>query len=134
RGQNQIQADFGNTENFENSGHNSVITWNKVLSGGKSFNELKVSYYDSKRPRHPNSTIPEIVIVDTGTIGQRFFLPIDGNQDKLTTLEDFEAKQPFAFIQGFGFNGLHYKDAALSAERSYQTGYGLYAQDKWQVS
>ena len=61
RGQNQIQADFGNTENFENSGHNSVLTWNKVLSGGKAFNELKVSYYDSKRPRQPNSTIPEIV-------------------------------------------------------------------------
>ena len=147
RGQNQIQADFGNTEKFENSGHNSVATWNKVLSGGKAFNELKVSYYDSKRPRQPNSTIPEIVIVDTGTIGQRFFLPIDGNQDKFTvqenfqyvfgkhdvkfgadinaystrnnlffgwsagsyqfaTLEDFEAKQPFAFIQGFGFNGI----------------------------
>ena len=175
RGQNQIQADFGNTENFENSGHNSVLTWNKVLSAGKAFNELKVSYYDSKRPRHPNSTLPEIVIVDTGVIGQRFFLPIDGNQEKLTaqenfqyafgkhdlkfgadinayatrndlffgwsagsyqfaTLEDFEAKQPFAFIQGFGFNGLHYKDAALNKERSRQTGYGFYAQDKWQVT
>ena len=175
RGQNQIQADFGNTERFENSGHNSVITWNKVLSGGKAFNELKLSYYDSKRPRQPNSTIPEIVIVDTGVIGQRFFLPIDGNQDKLTvqenfqyvfgkhdvkfgadinaystrnnlffgwsagsyqfaTLEDFQAKQPFAFIQGFWFNGIPYRDAALSEDRSYQTGYGFYAQDKWQVS
>jgi hypothetical protein len=175
RGQNQIQADFGNTENFENSGHNSVITWNKVLSGGKAFNELKVSYYDSKRPRQPNSTIPEIQIGDTGNFGQRFFLPIDGNQDKFTvqenfqyafgkhdvkfgadinaystrnnlffgwsagsylfgTLEDFEARQPFAFIQGFGFNGIPYQEAALSEDRSYQTGYGLYIQDKWQVS
>jgi len=175
RGQNQIQADFGNTENFENSGHNSVLTWNKVLASGKGFNELKVSYYDSKRPRQPNSTIPEIVILDTGTFGQRFFLPIDGNQDKLTvqenfqyqfgnhdlkfgadinaystrnnlffgwsagsyqfaTLEDFQAKRPFAFIQGFGFNGLPYQEAALSADRAYQTGYGFYAQDKWQVS
>ena len=175
RGQNQIQADFGNTENFENSGHNSVLTWNKVLAGGKGFNELKISYYDSKRPREPNSTIPEIVIADTGTFGQRFFLPIDGNQDKLTaqenfqyvfgnhdlkfgadvnaystrnnlffgwsagsylfgTLEDFRARQPFAFIQGFGFNGLPYQEASLSADRAYQTGYGVYAQDKWQVS
>lgn len=175
RGQNQIQADFGNTEKFENSGHNSVLTWNKVLAGGKGFNELKVSYYDSKRPRQPNSTIPEIVIADTGTFGQRFFLPIDGNQDKFTaqenfqyvfgnhdvkfgadvnaystrnslffgwsagsylfgTLEDFQARRPFAFIQGFGFNGLPYREASLSAERAYQTGYGLYAQDKWQVS
>ena len=50
------------------------------------------------------------------------------------TLEDFEARQPFAFIQGFGFNGIPYKEAALSAERSYQTGFGFYAQDKWQIS
>ena len=53
---------------------------------------------------------------------------------QFATLEDFEAKQPFAFIQGFGFNGLHYKDAALNKERSRQTGYGFYAQDKWQVT
>jgi hypothetical protein len=175
RGQNQIQADFGNTENFENKGHNSVLTWNKVLAGGRGFNELKVSYYDSDRPRHPNSTIPEINISDTGTFGQRFFLPIFGKQEKLTvqenfqyvfgkhdvkfgadinsystregaffgwsagsynfaTLEDFQAQRPFAFIQGFGFNGTPYLEAATDPNRAYQRGYGFYAQDKWQAS
>jgi hypothetical protein len=79
RGQNQIQADFGNTENFENSGWNGVLTWNKALASGKGSNEIKVAYYDNKRPRNPNSTIPEIVIADTGTFGRRFFLPITGN-------------------------------------------------------
>lgn len=175
RGQNQIQADFGNTEHFENSGWNAVLTWNKVLAEGRGSNELKVSYYDNKRPRDPNSTIPEINIGDTGTFGQRFFLPIQGQSDKFQvqenfqyafgnhdvkfgadvnmfalrnnlffgwsagsyffgTLEDFEAKQPFAFIQGFGLNGVPYADAAINADRNYQNGYGFYAQDKWQVS
>ncbi len=174
-GQNQIPTDFGNTENFENSGHNSVATWNKVLAGGKGFNELKVSYYDSKRPREPNADHPETQILDTGTIGPAFFLPILGKQDKLTvqenfqyvfgnhdvkfgadvnayatrqdaffgwskgqyrfaTLEAFEARQPFAYFQGFGFNGIPYAEAAIRNKRNWQTGYGLYAQDKWQVS
>jgi hypothetical protein len=175
RGQNQIQADFGNTENFTNSGHNSVLTWNKTLAGGKGFNELKVSYYDSDRPRLPNSTIPEINIGDTGTFGQRFFLPIFGKQEKLTlqenfqyvfgnhdvkfgadvnsysgrkgaffgwsagsynfaTLEDFKAGRPFAYIQGFGFNGQPYQEAATDPNRAFQRGYGFYAQDKWQAT
>ena len=90
RGQNQIQASFGNTEKFRNNGHNSVLTWNKVLAGGRGFNEFKVSYYDSDRPRDPNNTIPEIVISDTGTFGQRFFLPIFGKQDKLTVQDNFQ--------------------------------------------
>jgi hypothetical protein len=175
RGQNQIQADFGNTEHFENSGYNGVLTWNKLVANGRGANELKVSYYDNKRPREPNSTIPEIVIADTGTFGQRFFLPITGDDDKLQvqenfqyafgnhdvkfgadanlfairnnlfygwsagsylfgTLEDFEAKRPFAFIQGFGFNGQPFPEAAIAAGRSKQSGYGFYAQDKWRVN
>ena len=175
RGQNQIQADFGNTEHFENSGYNGVLTWNKVVAGGKGSNEVKVSYYDNKRPREPNSTIPEIVIADTGTFGQRFFLPITGDDDKFqvqenfqyafgnhdlkfgadvnlfairnnlfygwsagsyqfATLEDFQAKRPFAFIQGFGFNGQPYAEAAIAANRSKQSGYGFYPQDKWRAT
>ncbi len=175
RGQNQIQASFGNTENFENNGHNSVLTWNKVLAGGKGFNELKFSYYDSDRPRAPNSTIPQIEISDTGTFGQRFFLPIFGKQEKFTvlnnfqyvfgnhdvkfgvdynsystregaffgwsaghwlfgSLEDFQAKAPFAYIGGFGYNGVPYAEAAFDVGRAFQRGYGFYAQDKWQAS
>lgn len=174
RGQNQIQASFGNTEKFENSGHNTVATWNRVFDSGNKFNEMKVMYYDSTRPREPvNPDIPEINIGDTGNFGQRFFLPIDGDQEKITfqnnfqvafgnhdmkfgadinaystrnnlffgwsageyrfaTLEDFQAGQPFALIQGFGF-GAPYKEAALQAERQRQTGYGAYFQDTWQA-
>lgn len=173
RGQNQIQASFGNTERFENSGHNTVVTWNKVALGGRGSNELKFMYSDQKRPRDANSSIPEINISDTGTFGQRFFLPIQGDNEKITlqenfqyafgdhdlkfgadinaysirnnrffgwsagsyffgTLEDFEAGNPFAFIQGFGL-GQPYAEAALRPERVRQTAYGAYAQDKWQA-
>ncbi|MDH3402096.1 MAG: TonB-dependent receptor [Acidobacteriota bacterium] len=173
RGQNQIQASFGNTERFENSGTNTIFTWNKVSKSGRGANELKVMYSDQIRPREPNSNLPEINILDTGTFGQRFFLPIQGDNEKITfqenyqvafgdhdvkfgadinqysirnnrffgwsagsysffTLEDFQAGTPFGFIQGFGL-GEPYAEAAIRTERVYQTGYGLYVQDKWQV-
>jgi hypothetical protein len=90
RGQNQIQASFGNTEKFENSGHNTIATWNKVTGDGSGSNELKVMYSDQKRPREPNATIPEINILDTGTFGQRFFLPIQGDNEKITVQENFQ--------------------------------------------
>ena len=174
-GQNQVQVAFDNTENFENSGHNSVLTWNKVLAGGRGSNELKVSYYDNKRPRQANSNNVEINIGDTGEFGRRFFLPIDGQSDKFqvqenfqyafgnhdvkfgadvnmfalrnnlfygwnagnyqfATLEDFQARRPYAFIQGFGLNGVPYAEAAINKDRNYQNGYGFYAQDKWRVN
>jgi len=175
RGQNQIQAAFHNTESFENSGHNSVLTWNKVLAGGRGSSELKVSYYDQKRPRQAKSDLPEIFIADTGTFGREFFLPINGDSEKFqvqenfqyafgnhdvkfgadvnlfalrnnvfygwntghyefATLEDFQAKTPYGFIGGFGLNGLPYEEAGTNADRNYQSGYGFYAQDKWQVT
>jgi hypothetical protein len=173
RGQNQIQASFGNTEKFDNSGHNTIATWSKVTQGGRGSNEIKVMYSDQKRPREPNSNLPEINILDTGIFGQRFFLPIQGDNEKITfqenyqvafgdhdvkfgadinqysirnnrffgwsagsysffTLEDFQAGTPFGFIQGFGINE-PYAEAALRAERAYQTGTGIYVQDKWQA-
>ena len=173
RGQNQIQASFGNTESFENNGDNYITTWTAVTSGGRGSNELKVMYSDQTRPRNALSTLPEINISDTGTFGQRFFLPIQGNQEKITiqenfqyafgdhdlkfgadyngystrqnrffgwsagaynffTLEDFQAGQPFGFIQGFGL-GQDYAEAALETDRVRQTAYGAYAQDKWQA-
>jgi hypothetical protein len=90
RGQNQIQAAFGNTERFTNDGINTIATWTKVTSGGKGSNELKVMYSDQSRPREPNSTIPEINIGDTGIFGQRFFLPIQGDNEKITVQENFQ--------------------------------------------
>ena len=174
RGQNQIQASFGNQEAFENNGDNTIATWTSVAAGGRGANELKVMYSDQNRPREPiNAGVPEINILDTGTFGQRFFLPIQGSSEKITlqenfqyafgnhdlkfgadvnqfsirnnrffgwsagsyfffTLEDFEAGNSFGFIQGFGL-GQPYAEAALRAERAYQNGFGVYAQDKWQV-
>ena len=90
RGQNEIQASFGNTEQFENSGHNTIATWNRVGQSGRTFNEMKFMYSDSTRPRAPNSTIPEINIGDTGIFGQRFFLPIQGDQEKITFQDNFQ--------------------------------------------
>ncbi len=174
RGQNEIQASFGNTENFRNQGVNTVVTLNSVLSGSKT-NEMKVLYSYETRPRFANDALPEVQINDTGTFGGRFFLPINGDNEKLqiqnnfvyvfgkhdmkfggdinayalrknvfigwsrgtyvfNTLEDFNARIPFGFIQGFGLNGVPYEEAASVPERSRQTGIGLYWQDKWQVT
>ncbi|HYL13342.1 MAG TPA: carboxypeptidase regulatory-like domain-containing protein [Terriglobales bacterium] len=49
------------------------------------------------------------------------------------TLEDFEARNPFGFIQGFGLNG---QDVfkANGQKPNWQTGIGLYWQDKWQLT
>ena len=90
RGQNEIQASFGNTEQFENGGHNTVATWNHVGSSGRWFNEMKAMYSDQDRPRNANSNIPEIVIGDTGNFGQRFFLPIQGDNEKITFQDNFQ--------------------------------------------
>jgi hypothetical protein len=90
RGQNQIQASFGNTENFENAGHNTVATWNKMGKSGRSFNEMKAMYSDQNRPRNANASIPEINIGDTGILGQRFFLPIQGDNEKITFQNNFQ--------------------------------------------
>lgn len=90
RGQNEIQAAFGNTEQFENSGHNTIATWNLIGKGGNSFNEMKIMYSDQKRPRNANDSIPEINISDTGIFGQRFFLPIQGDNEKITFQNNYQ--------------------------------------------
>ncbi len=173
RGQNEVSAAFDNTENFHNQGVNSVFTLNSVL-GNNKVNEVKLLLSGETRPRHPNGNATEVQIADTGNFGQRFFLPINGDNGKLQaqdnfdyvfgkhdikfggdadiffdrkdtfagwsrgtylfgTLEDFEARKPFGFIQGFGLNGKNIFQAAPLAP-THQIGIGLYWQDKWQVS
>jgi hypothetical protein len=173
RGQNETSAAFDNTENFHNQGVNSVFTLNTVFSANK-LNELKLLASGETRPRHPNGNTPEVQINDTGTFGQRFFLPINGDNGKLqpqdnfnyvfgrhdmkfggdvdiffdrkdtfagwsrgtysfATLADFEARQPFGFIQGFGLNG-QTPFAAGTLGPNHQIGIGLYWQDKWRVT
>jgi hypothetical protein len=173
RGQNEIQAAFDNTENFRNQGQNTVATWTSVY--GNKNNELKVLYSYQTRPRSANSDDPEVQIFDTGNFGRRFFLPINGDNEKLQiqdnfvyvfgkhdmkfggdinayalrknsfigwsrgsyffdTLESFRARQPFAFIQGFGLNGVPLEQAGAYDPAQRQTGMSLYWQDKWQMT
>ncbi|MFN8062931.1 MAG: TonB-dependent receptor [Vicinamibacterales bacterium] len=87
RGQNLIQAAFDNTENFRNQGHNTVATWTSVF--GNKNNELKVLYSYQTRPRSSNSDKPEVQIFDTGNFGQRFFLPINGDNEKIQVQDNF---------------------------------------------
>ena len=48
------------------------------------------------------------------------------------TLADFDASDPFFYFQGFGLNG-QTPFEANTLKPNYQTGVGLYWQDKWQA-
>src|SRR5437870_1940701 len=78
RGQNEVSAAFDNTETFHNQGLNAVFSLNTVF-GANKVNEVKVLLSGETRPRHPNGNVPEAQIIDTGTFGQRFFLPINND-------------------------------------------------------
>jgi len=96
RGQNEIQAGFGNTENFINQGISGVFALNTTL--GRKVNEIRVSLQGETRKRHSNDPgAPQIVIDDpnvgsgvTLTIGQRYFLPINNDNGKLELQDNFE--------------------------------------------
>lgn len=49
------------------------------------------------------------------------------------SLADFDNSNPNFYFQGFGLNGLDVFKAG-TIKPAYQTGIGLYAQDKWQVT
>lgn len=96
RGQNEIQASFGNTEIFSNNGVNGVAALNSVF-GAHKVNEFRVMVSGETRPRHPNGGGPEIQFNDANVgsglnvdIGQRFFLPINGDDGKLQAVDNFE--------------------------------------------
>lgn len=96
RGQNEIQAAFENTENFINQGLSGTFALNTVL--GRKVNEIRVSVQGETRKRHPNEAgVPQIAISDPTvgnglavTIGQRYFLPINGDDGKLEVGDNFE--------------------------------------------
>lgn len=189
RGQNEIQASFDNTENFHNQGLSTAFGLVSIL-GAHKVNELRLGINAETRPRHPNGSLPEVQINGTGILGQRFFLPINGDNSKLQVQDNFsytfgkhdmkwggdvdifqdrkdvfagwsagsysflsladfgatpadqqnnieegcgEPRCPFGFIQGFGLNGLSTVQAGTLFP-NYQTGVGLYWQDKWQVT
>jgi Carboxypeptidase regulatory-like domain/TonB dependent receptor len=118
-GQNEINMAFDGTENFINKGGSVVASLNTVL--GRKVNEIRVSFQDEVRERHPNNTSPLLTIADSvgsglavGSllnygIGQRYFLPIN-NQDA-----KFEAADNFDYVFGkhdikFGGDSVTFQD------------------------
>lgn len=52
---------------------------------------------------------------------------------QFASLTDFDNSHPFFYFQGFGLNGLD-PFTANTLKPNYQTGIGIYGQDKWQVT
>jgi hypothetical protein len=61
------------------------------------------------------------------------FVGWSAGEYEFLTLADFQANKPFGYIQGFGLHGKTIFEADTLFP-TYQTGLGLYWQDKWQVS
>ena len=98
-GQNEIPADFSETENFINQGVSGVFSLNTVL--GRKVNEVRVSIEGETRKRHSNAPgTPTILVcafgpcssgsVDSSFLfGQRYYLPINGDGGKLQAADNF---------------------------------------------
>jgi len=101
-GQNEINNAFDGTENFINKGGSLVASLNTVL--GRKVNEIRISIQDEVRERPPNSTSPMFTIapesgVDPTSLavgsafnygpGQRYFLPINGQNGKFEAADNF---------------------------------------------
>ena len=71
--------------------------------------------------------------VDTFVDRKDVFAGWSRGQYIFATLQDFVNRNPFGFIQGFGLNG---QDVftANTQKPNWQTGIGLFLQDKWQVT
>jgi Carboxypeptidase regulatory-like domain len=93
-GQNETPAAFGETENFINQGVSGVFALNTVL--GRKVNEIRVSIEGETRKRHSNGPgEPTLLIGSLGTVpppqlaGQRYYLPINGDNGKLQAADNF---------------------------------------------
>jgi hypothetical protein len=206
-GQNEIPMAFDDTENFINKGASVIFSLNTVL--GRKVNEIRASFQDEVRERHPNSTAPQLTLADPSVpdlaagaafsfgIGQRYYLPINNQDSKLQAGDNFsysfgkhdmkfggdvdvfgDRKDSFVgwsagefdfsgvgaiaafnsgstfpvlspkvptsctatftcfLSQGVALNNLplSYLGAATTLFPNYQTGVGLYWQDKWQIT
>ncbi|HEV3253318.1 MAG TPA: carboxypeptidase regulatory-like domain-containing protein [Candidatus Acidoferrales bacterium] len=183
RGQNEVPIAFGDTEHFHNAGLSGVFALNSVF--GQKVNEIRVTISGETRPRHPNSTAPEVTITDNSNpnftigadFGEHFFLPINNDNGKLqgqdnfsysfghhdmkwggdvdtfvdrkdefngwsageytfTALSQFNQPNPITVFPGSYAQGFGIGKAPLPAGTlfpNYQTGLGLYWQDKWQL-
>jgi Carboxypeptidase regulatory-like domain len=186
-GQNEIPMAFDDTENFINKGGAVTFALNTVH--GKKVNELRVSFQDEVRERHPNSMSPMVAVSDSGVpdlavgsgfnfgFGQRYFLPINNQDAKIegadnfdyifgkhdirfggsvvtfqdrkdsfvgwsageydfTSIANFNNGVPLNLNQGVALNNLPltFLGPATTLFPNYQTGLGLYWQDKWQIT
>ncbi len=100
-GQNQVPADFSETENFINQGIAGSFSLNTVL--GRKVNEIRVSVEGEVRERHSNAPgTPTILVCAFGPcfdttntfsssylFGQRYYLPINGDNGKLQAADNF---------------------------------------------
>jgi carboxypeptidase family protein len=87
-GQNETPLGFSGTENFINEGVSAVASLNTVM--GRKVNELRVAVEMETRARHaqePNT--PTILAGDTALFGERYYLPINGNNYKFQFGDNF---------------------------------------------
>ncbi len=86
-GQNETPAAFGDTENFLNEGISTVFSLNTVL--GRKVNELRVSVSAETRARHAADGFQQTDLIGPGLIGERYYLPINGENNKLQIADNF---------------------------------------------
>jgi hypothetical protein len=88
-GQNETPIGFSGTENFVNRGISGVASLNTVL--GRKVNEIRVSVELETRARHAAQPgTPTILIDQTGALfGDRYYLPINGNNYKFQFADNF---------------------------------------------
>ena len=86
-GQNETPVAFDTTENFLNEGISTVFALNTVL--GRKVNELRVSVEAENRIRHSNGPGTPTMLVGNIMFGNRYYLPINGQNDKLQVADNF---------------------------------------------
>ena len=92
-GQNQVISGFSESENFINQGISGTFALNTVL--GRKVNEIRVSIQGETRIRHANGSGQPTINFDPGsdgnafTFGERYYLPINGDDGKLQAADNF---------------------------------------------
>jgi hypothetical protein len=92
-GQNQVISGFSETENFINQGISGTFALNTVL--GRKVNEIRVSVQGETRIRNANGAGQPTINFEAGTdgnaftFGERYYLPINGDDGKLQAADNF---------------------------------------------
>ncbi len=83
-----LDGSYNNFENFRDTAWSVVASLTSVI-GTRAFNEFKFHYSTEDRPREALSDLPESQILDTGSYGRRFFLPITGINNRIQITDSF---------------------------------------------